>query len=157
MKKFAFKPLSILLATIFLVAVLPIAALAEDIGLAVRPCEHDYEVSDGTTCAYLSDSLHYKTEYTITTCLLCGDYTVDYGESYVESHSVRAVTTKTYLYISNEYHRTEETDIKVGVSCDCYEVVESRYNDELHEFSASVDPEVDMNGVCIRCHREIYW
>lgn len=158
MKKFALKSLSILLATVFLVAVLPLAALAEDINLyAVRPCEHDYEVRNESTCAYVSDRLHLKTDYTITTCLLCGDATVDEGAPYFEYHDVEELNLITYLYVSNEYHRTQESVVKIGVSCDCHEIVDVRSYDDWHEFDASVDPEVDMSGVCIRCHVQVYW
>ena len=71
--------------------------------------------------------------------------------NYVEEES------PTYLYVSNTYHRVTVTLVKNCVWCDSSIFIRDTHYLELHEFDDSVDPEVDMEGVCIYCGEMIYW
>ena len=72
------------------------------------------------------------------------------------AHNYVEEVTPSYLYISNTYHQLTVTRVKNCVWCDSSFIDETHYI-EVHEFDDSVDPEVDMEGVCIFCNRMIYW
>ena len=112
MKKITFKTLSILLAAVLLVVVLPIAAFAEDVSCREDPDGlHSYDVRYYTVCVPASDEYHQRIIYASLKCTLCGDSAV--------------------IEISSE--------------------------SEAHDFGDEIDPEVDMEGVCIICGDEISW
>ena len=73
-------------------------------------------------------------------------------------HNYEVRTNISIDYISNELHRVREYYVVTCLWCgDSYisnDVVD-RY--EYHEFDDSVDPECDMQGVCIYCNEMIYW
>jgi hypothetical protein len=71
--------------------------------------------------------------------------------NYVEEES------STCLYVSNTYHRVTETLVKNCVWCESSITIRDNQYLALHEFDDSVDPEVDMEGVCTGCGRMIYW
>ena len=157
MKKATFKTLSILLAAVILVAALHVTAFAEDVSpSAIRPCEHNYVTRDDTTYVPVSDTAHLTTPYIVESCIWCGAANIFQGEPYFESHTYDVSYYKTYLYVCNEYHWTTEYEINTCVCGDTLVEQGASYS-EWHEFDDSVDEEVDMNGVCIRCGEEVSW
>lgn len=159
MKKIMFKTLSILLAAVLLVAALPIALFAEDVShCAAVPCDHNIEIFSQETYVSYSIDYHLTTLYNVCYCSLC-ELVLDVAviKRYYESHNVEESRDKTYSPDSDAYHLTTEhvyeTCICCGIEINSYEID----SNETHVFEASVDPEVDMEGVCIYCGETIYW
>ena len=87
MKKITFKTLSILLAAVLLVAALPVTAFAEDVSpCAIRPCEHNFEVTYYAVRLPATNEYHYTTIHMIIVCTLCGYSYSDVGEPFPEWH-----------------------------------------------------------------------
>lgn len=157
MKKITFKSLSILLALVLLVTALPVAAFAEDVSpCADLPCEHNFTTRHTTSYVPISETEHITTHYTIENCIWCGENSISNDAPYFESHDFIENSYVGYVYINNEYHITTEYTVKVCQMCKERYINESS-KQEWHEFDDSVDPEVDMEGVCTCCGGEISW
>ena len=65
-----------------------------------------------------------------------------------------------YKFYSDEYHITQVYPAEGCVLCGLIRSVDDTFDYdylESHEFDESVDPEVDMEAVCIYCETTIYW
>lgn len=98
------------------------------------------------------------TLYEIKTCIWCDFENTYEVYTYTKSHNTEEYYNTYYLSHSNEYHNT--VGYLEDICLDCGEKINSyeEYNGlEYHEFDDSVDPEVDMEGVCILCGDEVSW
>lgn len=158
MKTITFKTLSILLAAVILVAALPVTAFAEDVSpSAIRPCEHNFEVHYEPHYTVFTEEMHLITIDIIKTCTWCGESTLIGTDYDYEDHDFITNHNERYSYASNEYHYYIVEDIKICTLCDKMCVEQQEPIEEWHEFDDSVDPECDMQGVCIYCNKMIYW
>lgn len=159
MKIIAIKIISVLLAVVVLVAALPLSVFAEDASAcSVLQCEHNYEESFFESSSYVTNEHHLTTLYCVEYCSLCGStLNITEMDSYLESHNVEVSSDKTYLPDSDEYHITTEHIYETCICCGVEISSREIESYETHEFDASVDPEVDMEGVCVCCGEMIYW
>lgn len=158
MKKATFKTLSILLAAAILVAALPVTTFAEDVSPCANiPCEHNYQVHYETSYSPVSEESHLIMIDEIETCTWCGESTFKGTDYDYEDHSFITSQNERYSYASNEYHYYIVEDINICTLCDGIYSEQQEVIEEYHEFDDSVDPEVDMQGVCIYCNKMIYW
>ena len=86
--------MSVLLTAVLLVAILPIAAFAEDASpYVVAPCNHIYQAHYHYTSVYYSNAYHITTKFKVQTCTLCGrSETIETVGSNLETHYVKTWT-----------------------------------------------------------------
>ena len=72
-------------------------------------------------------------------------------------HNIDVRLDITYTKISDAIHQVAIRETHFCTWCNYSELVNVYWRNEAHEFDDSVDPEVDMEGVCIYCKEMIYW
>lgn len=156
MKKITFKTLSILLAAVLLVAAFHLATFAEEVS-ATSSCQHVFEATVSVTYTYESDTECLRTEKWVETCIEC-NFVNNYEVETYTSHNIGECYNTYYSSHSNEYHIATEYLEEICLCCggiiNSYEEYSSL---ECHEFDDTVDPEVDLEGVCILCGDEVSW
>jgi hypothetical protein len=158
MKKITFKTLSILIAAVILLAALPVTAFADDVSpCSILPCEHNYQMRESIRYVPLNEDYHHKIIDTINYCTWCGDSSVVSTVYILEDHSFVSTHNERYVYATNDHHYYIEEDVDTCLVCKGIYVEQQEPSRQLHEFDDSVDPEVDMDGICIYCHEWISW
>ena len=157
MKKITFKTLSILLAAVLLVVALHLSAFAEEVS-ATSLCQHIFDETESVVSyRYESDSVCIRIVEVVEICQKCGLENTYVVENKTSHHDEEFYNTY-YSSHSNEYHMTtvylEEICLCCGGIINSYE---EYFELECHEFDDSVDPEVDLEGVCILCGDEVSW
>ena len=157
MKKITFKTLSILLAAVRLVAALPVAAFAEDAS-ADSLCPHIFQKREYILYEKLSKSVCLREVYSWEVCVICGITVNDSYKSELRQHQCETRYSTYYSPHSNEYHSTVEYLEDICLCCgEIINSYEEYFDLECHVFDDSVDPDVDLEGVCILCGDEVSW
>lgn len=120
--------------------------------------DHTTYKTSYATYTYESRSSCRYTLFEDNTCIWCDFENTYEVYTYTKSHNTEEYYNTYYLSHSNEYHNT--VGYLEDICLDCGEIINfyEEYNGlEYHEFDDSVDPEVDMEGVCILCGDEVSW
>ena len=106
----------------------------------------------------IDEEKHNKIWYTYGTCKWCGMYNSSKTDELEEDHTKEWCYNTIYDRFSNEQHCAIQCHDLICLWCgDLFDrnIIDSWY--DWHEFDDSVDPEVDMDGVCILCGDAVSW
>lgn len=120
---------------------------------------HEYEGVYGEYYDLYSIREHLKVWFAYDICIWCGDVDIYTTDSCYEVHETEPYYYESWDPATNEYHLTKVNRDEIckwcGQTTGSGSVVASWH--DWHEFDDSVDPEVDMDGVCIRCGDAVSW
>lgn len=119
---------------------------------------HTTYMSYDETYTYESRSSCRYTLYEVNACIWCEYENKVVVDTSTDKHNTEECYTPYYSSHSNEYHMT--TVYLEDICLCCGEIInsyEEYFELECHEFDDSVDPEVDLEGVCILCGDEVSW
>lgn len=118
---------------------------------------HENEGSSYESYDYFSDDHHYKEWHVSITCIWCGENNDYITDSCFEYHEIDETLDTSYDYYSDEYHVKSVRYHAACLWCGWVKSSSESTSNEWHDFGPYVDPEVDMEGVCIHCGAEIAW
>ena len=119
---------------------------------------HYTETSYEDSFHYYSKDEHRIIREIIKTCVLCQYIMPIETKHFYREHDTEEYYNTYYSSYSDEYHNKvvylEEICVFCGAIINSYE---EYFELECHEFEDTVDPEVDMEGVCTICGDEVSW
>ena len=112
--------------------------------------DEKYTFESRSSCRY--------TLYEIKTCIWCENENTIVVSTSTDDHNTEEHYNTYYSPHSNEYHSTVEYLEDVCLCCgEIINSYEEYFDLECHVFDDSVDPDVDLEGVCILCGDEVSW